>query len=107
MSHLINYSEKTIFVGQVETVDEQGSVMSCNLGNWPSGLVQAPDGIIHSVECGLPTWEGILFRRQVIADFGVLDSSFGGSDDQEFIARIARDFDFYVSKKVTFSIAFP
>jgi glycosyltransferase involved in cell wall biosynthesis len=100
MSHLNNCSEKTIFVGQVESVDEKGWVISRSLENWPSGLVQAPDGIIHSVECGFPTWEGILFRRQIIADYGTLDSSFGGSDDQEFVGRIARDYDFCVSKKV-------
>jgi glycosyltransferase involved in cell wall biosynthesis len=100
MSHLNNYSEKTIFVGQVEYVDEKGTVGSRNLENWPSGLVRAPDGIIHSVECGFPTWEGILFTRQIITDHGILDPSFGGSDDQEFVVRIARDYDFYVSKTV-------
>jgi hypothetical protein len=100
MSHLNNYSEKTIFVGQVEKVDEKGWLSSRNLENWPSGLVRAPDGMINSVECGFPTWEGIVFRRQIITDHGILDPSFGGSDDQEFIIRIARDYDFYVSKTV-------
>jgi len=98
--HLNGHSEKTIFVGQVENVDEQGRFMSRNLENWPSGLVRAPNGIIHLVESGFPNWEGILFRRQLIAKDGVLDPSFSGAADQEFIGRIARDYDFYVSKKV-------
>ena len=74
--------------------------MSRNLENWPSGLVRAPNGIIHIVESGFPNWEGILFRRQIIAKDGVLDSSFSGAADQEFIGRIARNYDFYVSKNV-------
>ena len=98
--HLNDCSEKTIFVGQVENVDEQGRFMSRNLENWPSGLVRAPNGIIHIVESGFPNWEGILFRRQIIAKDGVLDSSFSGAADQEFIGRIARNYDFYVSKNV-------
>ena len=91
--HLSGRSEKTIFVGDVENVDEQGRFMSRNLENWPGG-------IIHIVESGFPNWEGILFRRQIIAKDGFLDSSFSGAADQEFIVRIARDYDFYVSKNI-------
>ena len=98
--HLNGHSEKTIFVGQVEQVDEQGRFVSRNLKNWPGGLIRAPNGVIHIVESGFPTWEGILFRRQIIADYGVLDPSFSGSADQEFVVRIARDYDFYITKKV-------
>lgn len=99
--HILNdHSEKTIFVGQIENVDEKGRFVSRNLEKWPSGLVRAPNGIIHMVESGFPNWEGILFRRQLIAKDRVLDPSFSGAADQEFIGRIARDYDFFVSKNV-------
>ena len=97
---LNEHSEKTIFVGNVENVDEKGHFMSRTLENWPSGLVRAPNGMFHIFESGFPNWEGILFRRQVIANDGVLDPGFGGSVDQEYMVRIARNYDFYISKKV-------
>ena len=99
--HCLNdHSEKTIFVGNVENVDEKGHFMSRTLENWPSGLVRAPNGMFHIFESGFPNWEGILFRRQLIANDGVLDPGLGGSGDQEYMVRIARNYDFYISKKV-------
>lgn len=97
---LKNQSEETIFVGQIENIDEQGRFISRNLDDWPSGLVRAPHGLIHIVESGFPNWEGIVFRRQQIENGDVLDASFSGAADQEFIGRIARDYDFFVSKNV-------
>ena len=93
-------SERTIFVGGIESVDDRGRLISRNLQKWPAGLVRAPDTIMHIVDSGFPNWEGILFRQQVIDEGRFLDPGFAGAADQEFIVRIAGDYDFYVSKKI-------
>lgn len=88
-----------LFAGQTIIVDENGQKMSSSLVKWQSGLVYPPDGLVNIWEKGLPTWESVLFRRDVLQSVGFLDPSVSPSTDQDFMMRIARKHAIYISKK--------
>lgn len=96
---LNSYPETILFVGQTIKQNEKGQNVGGSLDLWESGLIHPPDGLLHIIEKGLPDWESILFRREVINSVGLLNPSFGGSLDQDFLMRIARKHTLYISKK--------
>jgi hypothetical protein len=99
ISTLNSYPEAILVAGQAIAVNEKGHKIGESLDRWESGLTFPPDGLLNTVEKGIPTWESVLFRNEVLNSVGLLNSSFNGSADQDFMMRIARKHIFYVSKK--------
>jgi glycosyltransferase involved in cell wall biosynthesis len=96
---LNRYPEAVLFAGQTILVNDKGHETGRSLNRWESGLIFPPDGLLNTVEKGIPTWESVLFRSEVLNSVGLLNSSFGGSADQDFIMRIARKHILCISKK--------
>ncbi len=96
---LNRHPEAVLFAGQTILLNEKWQNIRATLEGWPSGLVSPPEGLLNIWEKGLPTWESVLFRREVINSVGLLNSSVNGSADQEFMMRIARKHILYISKK--------
>jgi len=96
---LNRYPEAVFFAGQTILVNEKGQKIRATLDGWPPGLIFPPEGLLNIWEKGLPTWESVLFRKEVINSVGLLNPSVNGSADQDFIMRIARKHILYISKK--------
>lgn len=96
---LNRYPEAILFAGQTINVNREGQKLSGSLDLWDPGLIFPPDGLLNIAEKGIPTWESVLFRSEALNSVGLLNSSFKGSVDQDFMMRIARKHIFYVSKK--------
>lgn len=95
---LNRHPEAILFAGQTIYVNEKGQKFGDSLDRWKIGLIFPPDGLLHIFEKGF-NWESILFRSEVIDSVGLLNPSFGGSVDYDFMMRIAKKHIFYISKK--------
>jgi glycosyltransferase involved in cell wall biosynthesis len=93
------YPEAILFAGEAIVVNEKGQKIRESLHHWESGLTLPPDGLLNIVEKGIPTWESVLFKSEVLNSVGLLNPSFGGSADQDLMMRIARKYILYISKK--------
>lgn len=96
---LNRYPEAILFAGQTISVNERGQKLRISLDRWEPGLIFPPDGLLQIVEKGVPTWESVLFRSEVINSVGPLNPSFKAAIDQDFMMRIAKRHIFYISKK--------
>lgn len=96
---LNRYPEAILFAGQTIIVNEKGQKTKGSLDRWRPGLIFPPDGLLQIVEKGIPSWESVLFRSEVINSVGPLNPSFKAAIDQDFMMRIAKSHIFYISKK--------
>lgn len=97
---LHQHPEAALFAGQTISVNENNRITKISLKQWPAGLINPPEGLLSIWEKGLPTWEGLLFRREIIDKIGLLNPEVYGSADQEFIMRILRNHSAYLVKTV-------
>lgn len=96
---LTAHPEAILFAGQTIMINEKGQKLGSSLVSWEPGLVSPPTGLLNIWEKGIPTWESVLFRREVLKSVGFLDPSSNPSMDQDFMMRIARKHTIYISKK--------
>lgn len=97
--NMLNRNQKAIlYAGQTIRVNERGQKIAGSLDRWSPGLVFPPNGLLHIMEKGVPNWESVLFRTEVINSVGLLNPYFYGSVDQDFMMRIAGKHIFYISK---------
>jgi glycosyltransferase involved in cell wall biosynthesis len=98
---LKQHPEAILYAGHAIGIDEKGKrhhQISREL--WDAGLVFPPNGLLHIIEKGLPSAiDGVLFRKEVLDLIGILDPSFNGAADQDYMMRIARHHVLYVSEK--------
>jgi len=95
---LSRFPNAILFAGQTIFVNEKGQIIGSSLANWAPGLVYPPDGLVLMWEKCL-NWEGVLFSMEAIRSAGLLDPTVGGSADQDFMMRLARKHDMYISKR--------
>ena len=76
----------------------QGRLLQMALETWTPGFYHPPDGLIAVLEHGCSLWTGILFRRAVTEEVGLLDLETGTVADIDFILRMAARCPFVVSK---------
>ena len=93
------YPNAILFAGQVIRQNETGTRIGGSLDKWPAGLIHPPDAFVNIMEKGIPNWESVLFRCEVITKIGKRNSAYSGAADQDFMMRIAREHSIYVSKK--------
>jgi glycosyltransferase involved in cell wall biosynthesis len=96
---LESHPEAAAFIGQIIGVNEKGEKIGVTLRHWKNGLVSPPDGLIQILEKGCISLESVLFRSEVINSVGLLNPSFGGSGDYDFMMRVAKMHILYVLKK--------
>lgn len=87
---------------EVAYVDERGRVIGHSNSGWKEGYFSPPAGLLAMLHGGHhpPTWTGILFRRKVIQEVGLLDREIDVGFDYDFLQRIAARFPFVLSNGV-------
>ncbi len=55
---------------------------------WPEGLCRPPDGLRNMLKLYPPLWTGILFRRELIQEVGLLDAEVGNGCDIDYTLRV-------------------
>lgn len=85
--------------------NEDGQKLGSSLFHWKPGSVFPPQGLLNIWEKGLPTWESVMFRSEVLKSVGFLDPCFNPSTDQDFMMKIARKHTICISKKPCFVFA--
>lgn len=98
---LQQHPEAILYAGRAIAIDENGKRhYRMTRALWDAGLVFPPNGLLYIIEKGLPSAiDGILFRKEVLDLVGILDLSFNGAADQDYMMRIARHHVLYVSEK--------
>ena len=99
ITYLEKHADVLFYVGETISVDARGHILHLSLKNWPSGIIYPPEGLLSIWQKGLPTWEGILFRREAIKQVDTLDAQVNGSADKDFIMKLARKNIFFISKQ--------
>ncbi len=80
-------------------VGMQGHILNTALETWTPGFYPPPDGLMAVLEHGHSEWTGILFRKAVTEDVGLLDRETGKFSDLDFTLRMAARCSFVVSKR--------
>ena len=83
-------------VMQVINLDEKGRLIGRSPDYFPPGVYQPPEGFAFMLNRGVPTWTGVLFRREVFSELGLLDTGVGYFSDWEFQLRLASYFPYVV-----------
>jgi len=77
--------------------ERYGIVGSPGFG-WPEGLHVPPHGVKEMIKYSHPTWNGTVFRREVLEEVGSLDLETGLIGDLDFELRAASRFPFVTSR---------
>ena len=94
-----NFPDAAFSAGSVITMTDSGKVLYAPLSLWSKeGYFSPPEGLLEIIGEKHPIWTGILFRRSIIENVGVLDPEVG-SIDLDFVFRIAAHYPFVISKK--------
>jgi glycosyltransferase involved in cell wall biosynthesis len=96
---LEKHKSAILFAGQTIRIDEKGRRIAGSLDSWDDGLIEPTEAFMNILEKGIPNWEAVIYRSQVIKEVGLLKPEYSGAIDQDFMMRIARHHRFYVSKR--------
>lgn len=80
-------------------VGMQGNILKMALEAWTPGFYRPPDGLKAILDYGHSEWTGILLRKAVTEDVGLLDLETGKYSDLDFTLRMAARCPFVVSKR--------
>jgi hypothetical protein len=64
---------------------------------WQEGLYLPPEGLRKMLEFFPPAWQGVVFRRELIDQLGVLDAEVGHALDIDYLYRVAAHFPIAIS----------
>ncbi|MFC2016528.1 glycosyltransferase family 2 protein [Chloroflexota bacterium] len=100
-----SFPESMFSATDVIHMDMQGNILNSVLETWTPGFYRPPDGLRAVLKHGHSEWTGILFRKEVIDNVGLLDPTIWCMD-LDFTLRIAARYPFVVSKRpgATFQI---
>ncbi len=98
VSQLHQHPQAVFAAGSVIEFDEDGAVRYAPVASWPrEGVFVPPEGFYAMLGNRHPTWTGILFRRSIVNDIGLLDPDVGGPIDLDYELRIAARFPYLIS----------
>jgi glycosyltransferase involved in cell wall biosynthesis len=98
LAALERQQDAMLFAGSVLEFNERGELLYAPLAYWPrEGVYEPPEGALRSLGNRHPTWTGIVFRRQVIEQVGLLDREVGAPSDLDYVMRVAARFPIVVS----------
>lgn len=93
------YPDAMFSAGEVIEFNEERDFVRARLSLWPrAGLYEPPHGLAEMFGKE-PVWTGILFRKDVIHNVGLLDPEVGNSSDLDLELRIASAYPFCISQK--------
>jgi len=86
--------------GSVVSITEGGEIVNSQLDLWRrEGYYTPPEGLLEMLGWKHPTWTGVLFRRKVIHEMGLLDEELSQLADMDYELRIGSVFPFVISQK--------
>ena len=82
--------DAAFWAGITLNVDARGKVWDARVAGWPrEGLYSPPEGAFLMTSGRAPVWTGVLFRTDVLTDWGYPDHEAGGPFDLDFLLRLA------------------
>jgi glycosyltransferase involved in cell wall biosynthesis len=93
------YPEAILSVTPTILVDDKGSILKVPLAAWKPGLYRPPEGLRAMLKYTPATWTGVLFRREILEQVGMLDEEVGDASDLDFEFRAAARFPVVVSRQ--------
>jgi glycosyltransferase involved in cell wall biosynthesis len=86
--------------GSVISMTAEGQILSHQLSLWPRyGYYEPPEGLVEMLGGKHPTCTGVLFRKEIISEVGMLDEEVGPYADMDFELRIAAKFPFVLAEQ--------
>ncbi|MDD5368681.1 MAG: glycosyltransferase family 2 protein [Anaerolineaceae bacterium] len=95
ISCLTNNPEAMFFCGSTFRVNNNHEVLSVSTSGWREGMHRPPSGFFEMLNHTL-SWNGILFRREIIEHLGILRPMI--STDFDYLIRASIEHSYYVSK---------
>ena len=93
------FPDAMFWAGTTVRMTPEGRVYDAHADSWPrEGLYAPADGLRELLSGNLLVWTGILFRREVVTNVGLLDLEVGGPSDVDYVLRIAAQYPFVVRK---------
>ena len=93
------FPDAMFWAGTTVRMTPEGRVYDAHADSWPrEGLYTPADGLRELLSGNLLVWTGILFRREVVTNVGLLDLEVGGPSDVDYVLRIAAQYPFVVRK---------
>lgn len=99
LAELELHPQAMFWAGATLNVDEQNRIWDARVARWPEeGLFEPPQGVLRMTGGLWPTWTGILFRREVLAQVGLPDREALGPFDLDFVLKIGARFPYIVRR---------
>jgi glycosyl transferase family 2 len=96
---LEQYPQAIFAAGTVIFLDGTGQVIHADIASWPrDGYFVPPDGMYAMIGNNHPALPGILFRREIVTEFGVFDPEVA-IIDVDLELRVAARFPYVVRKR--------
>ena len=93
------FPDAMFWAGITIRMTPNGTVYDARVESWPrEGLFEPPESLFEMIGGLVPTWTGVMFRRQVVDKVGLLDKATSGCMDLDFSMRIAARYPIVVSK---------
>lgn len=91
--------EAALWAGLTVRATPDGTVYDAKNELWPrEGLYRPPEGLLRMARGLSPNWTGVVFRREVVENVGLLDQDVGAPSDLDYLLRIAARCPFLLSK---------
>ncbi|NYE28086.1 hypothetical protein HDE78_001032 [Rhodanobacter sp. K2T2] len=99
LEDLAKHPNAMFWAGMTLNVDEQGNIWDARINQWTrEGLYLPADGMMAMMNGLAPSWNGILFRREILDFMGFPDKEALGPSDLDFVLRAAASYPFFLRK---------
>ncbi|MDB5978059.1 MAG: hypothetical protein JWR07_4819 [Nevskia sp.] len=93
------FPDAMFWAGLTIRMSSEGRVYDAHIEDWPrEGFFAVPEGLLELLRGKPPCWTGVMFRRQVIDQIGLLDPDVHAPSDFDYLLRIAARNAFAISK---------
>lgn len=93
------FPQAAFWAGVTVRMTAAGTVYDAYLKDWPrEGLFSPPEGLLEMTYKRAPIWTGVIFRRRVLEEIGLVDPAVGAPGDLDFLLRAAARYAFVISK---------
>lgn len=100
LEDLATHSSAMFWAGLTVRMTADGTIYDARVERWPrEGLYVPPQGLFELAHGKAPLWTGVVFRRDVLDDVGMLDLDVRAPSDLDFILRIGARHPFLLRKR--------
>jgi len=99
LDDLAKHPNAMFWAGLTLNVDEQGKIWDARVDRWSrEGLYVPPEGMMAMMNGLAPSWNGIVFRREILDSIGFPDKEALGPSDLDFVLKAAASYPFILRK---------